>query len=206
MKLIKRRLSKVKKGFILTTKIDVKKELKDSIRYNIKIILAINILIIIIGAALASKYEDFSITGFSNILIAVNLFFIFGMGLADVFTYFYYKKIILVGVHEEGIWLHDQLMGRIGFIEWNWIKKIYISPDQERVFFIVHDMKGIKRMVGLKGFLVSFSIFPFFVQRDDERAIQFRLKHFSEDIFNLIAEREFAKLLVIPETLNSNSK
>lgn len=189
MELRRRKYSEVSNDFIIATVVNKFGNLKDFLK-DISIWGAIA-LVFMIGF-------DYWKNGFISLervessigfLVAIVLFLLIIITIG-VFI----PRHAYIGIHPEGIWIYDDQVGDIGFIEWGWIKEIKISPKYEIVYIVVYDMDSlkkcvIKRKIGFDTFLVATN--------GSEKAKKIPIGRFSQEIVNCIVANQFANLEII---------
>lgn len=64
-----------------------------------------------------------------------------------------------IGVNNLGVWLQPYSNDQpYGFFEWSWIKEVIISKQNERVYFVMHDMDKVYDNVVLWWPKIAFKI------------------------------------------------
>jgi hypothetical protein len=60
---------------------------------------------------------------------------------------FYYH----FGIHQKGVWIgqfrNEQNFHPLGFLQWDWIKKILIDSNTRSVYFIMHDVNAVLKTI-----------------------------------------------------------
>lgn len=55
-----------------------------------------------------------------------------------------FKRWTTIGVNKLGVWLQQFVNQQpFGFFEWQWIKEVLISKQNETIYFVMHDMDAI---------------------------------------------------------------
>lgn len=99
-----------------------------------------------------------------------------------------------IGIHPEGIWLRNEQVGDIGFIEWGWIKDIKISSKYQIAYFVVYDMDNIKRYIVKRK--IGFDTFVV-ATNGNEKAIKVPFAYLTQDILDCITNNQFAEFEII---------
>ncbi len=191
MKLRRRKYSEVKNQFFLSTVQDNAGAFKTLVKKGL--IWGIVIILFLIG----KEYWDNGFISFKSIQDEL-------IGLATlgglVLIIFLIKSLIpshaFIGIHSEGIWLWNDEIGDIGFIEWGWIKEIAISEKSKIVYFIVYDIDSIKNNI-VKGIhRIGFSTYVV-ASNGNEKALKVPLDNFSPEMFDYIHNNNLVSMQTI---------
>lgn len=188
MELRRRKYSEVSKQFIFSIIDDKLSALKLFIKK------APGWAIAIIALIIGKKYWDYGYISFD--LIQNELIGLAFLGII-ILIFFVIDMLIphhaYIGIHPEGIWLRNEQVGDIGFIEWGWIKDIKISYKDQIAYIVVYDMDSIKKTIakaiGFKTFVVATN--------GEEKAIKVPFAYFTQDILDCIVDNQFANFEVI---------
>ncbi|RGF14018.1 hypothetical protein [Phocaeicola massiliensis] len=188
MELRRRKYSEVSKQFILSVTDDKLGALKLYIKK------APVWAVVIIALMVGKKYWDYGYISFE--LIQNELIGLAGFGIIMLIVFAIDMLIphhAYIGIHPEGIWLRNEQVGDIGFIEWGWIKDIKISSKYQIAYIVVYDMDSIKKSIakaiGFETFVVATN--------GDEKAIKVPFAYFTQDILDCIVDNQFANFEVI---------
>lgn len=191
MNLRRRKYSEVKHDFILSTSPDSSGNLKQFI----KKIPIWGIIFILFGVG--KSYWDNGYIDFESLK-----FYLIGLGVLGGFMLIIYliqmaiPHHAFVGIHPEGIWLWNQQVGDIGFLEWGWIKEIDVSSEYQIVYIVVYDMESIKKDI-IKGIhKMGFNSFVV-ASNGNEKALKIPLNDFSPEMFDYIDSNNLAIIQTI---------
>ena len=191
MNLKRRKYSEVKHDFVLSTLPDNVGGLKQFIKKS-PIWGVIFILFGIGKSYWDNGYVDFDSLKFYLIGIGILGGFMLILSLINLII----PQRAFVGIHPEGIWLWNQQVGDIGFIEWGWIKEINISSEYQIVYIVVYDMESIKRDI-IKGVhKMGFNTLVV-ASNGNEKALKVPLEYFTPEMFDTIDNNRLAIIQTI---------
>lgn len=188
MELRRRKYSEVSKQFILSVKDDKLGALKTLLK-KAPIWAAIGLVMIVGKSYWDNGYVSYETleNGFWGLIwLGVIMLIVFAINM-------FMPQHAYIGIHPEGIWLRNEQVGDIGFIEWGWIKDIKISTQYQIAYIVVYDMDSIKKSIAKAMGFETFAI----ATNGDEKAIKVPFAYFTQDILDCIVDNQFANFEVI---------
>jgi hypothetical protein len=134
--------------------------------------------------------------------------FIYSQGYKYLFGLCFYYQF---GIHQRGVWIGEFRRNnsyQLGFLQWQWIKKILVSMENRSVYFIFYDVNSVFKTIAT-AVARPFLKMRYLVTADDgEQAIKVPSvidwddigvqEYFDIEIFvNIIKENNFAEIEII---------